>query len=65
MPQNLDVIAKYGSQIQIQRPKIIENDHNHQLCILKKVSVTQCTEMTIQTRSTNHRHAIGLTLMKC
>ena len=32
---NLDVMRQNGCQIQIQRPKNIENDHTHHLCISK------------------------------
>ena len=39
---NLDVLEKNDCQIRIQRPKNIESDHTHQLCISKTFSVMQC-----------------------
>ena len=39
---NLDVMKQNGCQIQIQRPKNIENNHSHHLCISKLFFVTQC-----------------------
>ena len=44
MQQNLDVMGENGCQNRIQRPKNIENDHTHQLCISKKISATQCNQ---------------------
>ena len=42
MQQNIDMMGDNGCQNLIQRPKNIENDHTHQLCISKFFFVTQC-----------------------
>ena len=44
MQQNLDVMGKTGVRFGFSGQKYIENDPTHQLCISKKISVTQCDD---------------------